>query len=124
MPARHSRALESDALDALSPTLRSVADVLRASAGVVALVLGGSRALDRAESGSDWDLVLYYRGAIDLGPLATLGEVHAPGTWGRLMNGGAWLTVDGISVDVMLRDLDVALHWSAAAARGRYELDA
>ena len=40
------------------------------------------------------------------------------------MNGGAWLTVDGLKVDVMLRDLDVVGHWSAEAAQGRYEVDA
>jgi hypothetical protein len=40
------------------------------------------------------------------------------------MNGGAWLTVDGIAVDVMLRDLDVVERWTAEAQRGVYELDA
>jgi hypothetical protein len=61
---------------------------------------------------------------MDLGPLAHLGEVHPPGAWGRLMNGGAWLSVDGLSIDVLLRDLDVVEYWTAAAHRGVYELDA
>lgn len=67
---------------------------------------------------------MYYRGALDLSPLARFGDVHPPGAWGRLMNGGAWLSVDGVAVDVMLRDLAVVEHWSAAAERGVYELDA
>jgi hypothetical protein len=40
------------------------------------------------------------------------------------MNGGAWLSVDGVAVDVMLRDLAVVAHWTAEACKGAYELDA
>jgi hypothetical protein len=40
------------------------------------------------------------------------------------MNGGAWLEIDGHRVDVLLRDLDVVEHWSAAARRGTFEVDA
>jgi hypothetical protein len=101
-----------------------VVDTLTKSAGVVAVVLGGSRASAIEDLQSDWDLAVYYRGAIDLAPLATFGDVHPPGSWGRLMNGGAWLTIDGVAVDVMLRDLDVVEHWTAEAHRGVYELDA
>jgi hypothetical protein len=39
--------------------------------------------------------------AFDPTRLAAFGEVHAPGSWGRLMNGGAWLTVDGVVVTAM-----------------------
>ena len=41
-------------------------DVLAAMPGTVAVVLGGSHALGSNDAGSDWDLGLYYRGAIDL----------------------------------------------------------
>ena len=111
----------------MSELPRPVADLcaaLGSQRGVLAVALGGSRASGTADAASDWDLGLYYRGEIDLTVLARHGEVHPPGSWGRLMNGGAWLTVDGLKVDVMLRDLDVVGHWSAEAAQGRYEVDA
>jgi hypothetical protein len=88
------------------------------------VVLAGSRASKDVDAGSDWDLTVYYRHSLDLAPLAAFGDVHAPGTWGRLMNGGAWLSVDGVAVDVMFRDLAVVEHWTAEAHQGSYELDA
>src|SRR5262249_41332478 len=67
---------------------------------------------------------VYYRGDIDLAELGHFGEVHLPGSWGRIMNGGAWLSLAGMKVDVLLRDLDVTLHWTAEAREGVYEVDA
>jgi hypothetical protein len=92
--------------------------------GVEAVTIGGSRAAGTADEGSDWDLGVFYRGGIDLAPLARFGEVHPPGSWGRIMNGGAWLSLHGTKVDVLLRDLDVVLYWSGQARLGVYELDA
>ncbi|HEX8830903.1 MAG TPA: nucleotidyltransferase domain-containing protein, partial [Longimicrobium sp.] len=97
---------------------------LAALPGAVAVVLGGSRGAGGADEGSDWDLAVYYRGAIDLRALEPYGEVHPPGSWGRIMNGGAWFRVGDTDVDLMLRDLDVALHWTRQAASGTFELDA
>lgn len=91
--------------------------------GVEAVVIGGSRAVGAVDAGSDWDLGVYYRGSIDLAPLARYGEVHPSGSWGRIMNGGAWLNLEGMRVDVLLRDLDVALYWTAQARQGLYEID-
>lgn len=34
------------------------------------------------------------------------GYVSALGEWGPIVDGGAWLTVDGLPVDVVFRDLD------------------
>jgi hypothetical protein len=67
---------------------------------------------------------VYYRGAVDLRALEAYGEVHPPGAWGRIMNGGAWLRVGGAKVDVILRDLDVALYWTRQAESGTFEVDA
>jgi hypothetical protein len=92
--------------------------------GVIAVVLGGSRALGNARPDSDWDLGVYYRRAIDLSALSALGNVHPPGSWGRIMNGGAWLTVDGVKIDVLLRDLDVVDSLCARAERGSFDIDA
>ena len=98
-------------------------DELASVRDVVAVVLGGSRALDCAEAGSDWDHGLYYRAAIDLTRLSIRGVVHPPGSWGRLMNGGAWLRCGSEKVDVLLRDLDVVEHWTQRAADGDFEVD-
>jgi hypothetical protein len=91
--------------------------------GAVAIVLGGSRAAGTDDATSDWDLGVYYRGSLDPSALAPLGTVHPPGSWGRIMNGGAWLTCAGLKVDVILRDLDVVDHWSALAEQGQYDVD-
>jgi len=39
------------------------------------------------------------------------------------VNGGAWLTVDGVRVDLLYRDIDVVAHWTAEAEAGSYERD-
>ena len=38
------------------------------------------------------------------------------------MNGGAWLTIDGTKVDLIYRDLDEVLRWTAAAGKGQFEI--
>ena len=89
----------------LPQPIAALVDELAASQGAVAVMLGGSRAHGGGDPGSDFDLGLYYRGGIDLGPLAAHGAVHASGSWGRVMNGGAWLSCGGHKVDVLLRRL-------------------
>jgi hypothetical protein len=111
-------------MDALPAPISDLADRLAGMPGVAAVVLGGSRATAAGDAHSDWDLGVYYRGALDTSALAALGEVHPPGRWGRIMNGGAWLRIDGHKVDVLLRDLDAVERWSAEAEEGRYEVDA
>jgi hypothetical protein len=109
----------------LPSAIEALVDELGSMDGVVAVALGGSRALGLADTGSDWDLAVYYRKAIDTTVLARRGAVYPPGAWGRIMNGGAWLTgEDGAKIDVLLRDLDVTDLWSARAEEGLYEVDA
>lgn len=93
---------------------------------MVAVALGGSRAARRARSDSDWDFGLYYRGSLDTDAVRGLGypgTVVEPGEWGRLVNGGAWLTVDGVRVDLLYRNLDEVEHWWTEARDGRYVRD-
>lgn len=111
-------------MDNLPQPVADLVDVLAAMPGAVAVALGGSRALGTGGAGADWDLGLYYRGTIDLTALAPRGTVYPPGTWGRLMNGGAWLACGGERVDVLLRDLDVVEHWTRRAELGEFEVDA
>ena len=108
----------------LPQPIAELVDVLAAMPGTVAVVLGGSRALGVSHATSDWDLGVYYRGAIDLTALGTRGTVYPPGSWGRVMNGGAWLRCGGERVDVLLRDLEVANHWTRRAEEGEFEVDA
>ncbi|MEU4479760.1 nucleotidyltransferase domain-containing protein [Micromonospora sp. NPDC023966] len=103
-------------------------DRLCAVEGVVAVALGGSRARGEHRPDSDWDLGLYYRGALDVAALRALagsvadGEVTltAPGGWGPWVDGGGWLRVGGVPVDWIYRDLDrVHAVWAECRA-GRY----
>ncbi|RDG39371.1 nucleotidyltransferase domain-containing protein [Streptomyces corynorhini] len=99
--------------------------------GVRAVALGGSRARGTERPGSDWDLGVYYRGAPDVRALTALAaevtgggpvEVAGPGGWGPWVNGGAWLTVNGVAVDWILRDLDRVEGVWADCREGRYEV--
>jgi hypothetical protein len=106
--------------------MRHLADRLREIPGVVAVTLGGSRPSGSAAADSDWDFGLYYRGEIradDVRALGFEGRVFDPGEWGRFMNGGAWLTVEGQRVDLLYRDVDVVQGWIDEAEAGRYEVD-
>jgi hypothetical protein len=107
-----------------------MAETLVRIPGVVGVMLGGSRARGTHRPDSDWDLGVYYRGEPDLPALAALAaeatgepvEIAGPGGWGPWVNGGAWLHVDGVQVDWILRDLDrVRRVWDDCRA-GRYEV--
>jgi hypothetical protein len=95
--------------------------------GVVAVTLGGSRAQGAHRPDSDWDFGLYYRGQLDPDDVRALGwagTVFAPGAWGGgVMNGGAWLMVDGQRVDLHYRDLDDIEHHLAEAEQGRFRVE-
>ena len=106
--------------------MEELAERLAVIPGVVAVTLGGSRARSEALPDSDWDFGLYYRGTIDVEAVRALGYegvVVEPGAWGRLVNGGAWLEIDGQRVDLLYRDLDVVEYWQAEAENGRFEVD-
>ena len=96
--------------------------------GAIAVTLTGSRALGDARPDSDWDLAIYYRSsadAIDPAEVRSLGYsgyVSEPGEWGPVMNGGAWLTVGGLAIDVIYRDLDLVEAWMGEAEAGCFEV--
>lgn len=100
--------------------------------GLVGVMLGGSRARGDHTAASDFDIGLYYRPPLDT---ATLGrharrvgglaaEVSEPGEWGPWVDGGAWLNVDGNSVDWIYRDVNrVQTSWEHAQ-RGKFNFNA
>jgi predicted nucleotidyltransferase len=110
-----------------APIAKLAAD-LSGVAGAVAVVLGGSQATATHRPDSDWDLGVYYRGSqrpLDPGEVRRLGyagHVSELSQWGPVVNGGAWLTVDGTPVDVLFRDLDTVERWLAEAREGRFEV--
>ncbi|MBB4921542.1 putative nucleotidyltransferase [Kitasatospora kifunensis] len=106
--------------------IEDMADRLAEVPGVVGVMLGGSRARGEHRPESDWDLGVYYRGGLDLAALRALAgpevEVTGPGGWGPWVNGGAWLRVDGVAVDWILRDLDRVERVWAHCREGRYDV--
>ena len=109
----------------LPAPVAALADELAELPGVVAVALGGSRATGSHREDSDWDLGLYHRGGVDPAELRALGYqgfVSDPGEWGPIVDGGAWLTVDGVAVDLLYRDLDRIERWRAEAEAGRFDI--
>lgn len=112
----------------LPAPVATLAAGLAGLAGTVAVVLGGSRATATHRTDSDWDLGVYYRDSeqpLDPGAVRRLGHpgyVSELGEWGPIVNGGAWLTIDGTPVDVLFRDLDTVERWLGEAQQGRFDV--
>ncbi len=103
--------------------------------GVVGVTLGGSVARGTGDESSDLDIGIYYRPAArpaleELRSLAQdLDDRHRPdlateyGEWGRWIDGGAWLTIEGSRVDWLYRDLDRVRGCIAAGEAGQLVID-
>jgi predicted nucleotidyltransferase len=107
---------------------------LSSLANVAAVVLGGSHARGRARPDSDLDLGLYYRpdSAFSIDGIrqiaVALNDTSDPvvagfGEWGRWVDGGAWLTVEGQRVDLLYRSLSKVEQTLEEALQGRFEVD-
>ncbi len=100
--------------------------------GVRAIVLGGSRARGWQHAKSDIDIGLYYSGDLDIAALneaaAELDDEHREGLaterggWGRWVDGGAWLQVEGIAVDLLYRDFARIDRVIGEVQRGEFEI--
>jgi predicted nucleotidyltransferase len=97
--------------------LAELTEVLSVIPGVRAIALGGSRARGTATPRSDYDIGLYYDGAAPL-DVEALGRVAAEiddrgaeatvtpiGGWGPWIDGGGWLEIEEMRVDLLYRDL-------------------
>ena len=103
--------------------------------GVAAIALGGSRARGTHTAASDIDLGLYYDPAagLDLAALAALAaelddqrrpDLITPiGGWGPRINGGGWLQVRGVPVDLLYRDLAALAATVADCQAGQISVD-
>ena len=97
--------------------IQKIVDEVKQVDGVMAIVLGGSRARGTHTSSSDIDLGIYYHAdsPLDLNELSrvatTLDDEHRPdvitaiGGWGPWINGGGWLRIQSQPVDFLYRDL-------------------
>jgi len=109
--------------------------------GVTGIVLGGSRGRGVHHVGSDYDFGLYYwnREGLDFAALnraatalddgisrAPAGQEQAPlmtgfGGWGPWVNGGGWLSVGGVPVDILYREFDRVDRVIEDCHAGRFE---
>ncbi len=109
----------------LDPIVERIAAQVAAIDGVSAVALGGSRARGTHQHDSDWDLGVFYRNALDTEAIRALGytgQVFEPHDWGTVINGGAWLDVDGLRVDLIYQDLDQVEGWLVDCAAGTFEI--
>jgi predicted nucleotidyltransferase len=122
--------LSSDQRRIMDRAVAALADVK----GVGAIVLGGSHARGRARPDSDIDIGLYYEdiAPLDIAGVAAVAEelndtpnpvVSQRYGWGRWVNGGAWLTIEGQRVDFLYRSLDDVVRTLGEAQAGRFEVD-
>jgi hypothetical protein len=117
------------------PLLTRIVPRLAEVPGVVAVVLGGSRAKGTANAASDYDVGLYF------GPTETLdtnrlldvarelvdepasAAVTPVGEWGPRIVGGGWLSIDGRKVDLLYRGIEPVSRVIADCRAGKIAMD-
>jgi predicted nucleotidyltransferase len=116
------------------PVLNRLTSALSEVPGLRALVLGGSRARGTAGPQSDYDVGLYYDPATALDTHALAQAVLALvdnkadtvtqlGEWGPWINGGGWLTIGGVEVDLLYRDMQAVFAVIAEGREGRFTMN-
>ncbi len=104
-------------MNEIRTVLDKVVTALIAISGIEAVVLGGSRARGTHSPESDIDIGIYYDNAtLDIVSLNKAAQfiddehrenlIVPPGEWGKWVNGGGWLIIDGYHVDFILRDVE------------------
>ncbi len=103
-------------MNEIKTILDKIVTVLATVPGIQAIVLGGSRARGTHSPASDIDIGIYYdHSTLDISVLNKVTQavddehrenlIASPGGWGKWVNGGGWLVIDGCPVDFILRDL-------------------
>lgn len=115
--------------------LERVTGPLAGVPGVVAVVLGGSRARGTQTAVSDYDLGLYYgpSAQLDTDRLLEVAKsvvddpasvsVTPVGGWGPWIVGGGWLSVGGRKVDLLYRSSEAVAQVIRACRAGRITMD-
>ena len=122
-------------MDTPDPFLERVSPALAVVPGVVAVVLGGSRATGAAHASSDTDIGLYFseRARLDVERLRgvvkglvdepTAAQVTEVGGWGPWIVGGGWLTIGGKKVDLLYRPIESVETVIGDCREGRVSVD-
>jgi predicted nucleotidyltransferase len=115
--------------------INHIVSSLRSIEGITAIALGGSRARGKHTHTSDVDLGIYYNrenppDLIALNRLACefddnhrVNLITAIGEWGKWINGGGWLKVEGVGVDFLYRDLATVNRVIDDCYQGRITID-
>ena len=95
--------------------IKSIVESFRSVKGIEAIVLGGSRATKTENEFSDIDIGIYYNETFDISTFrkiaSKLDDEHREdcitnlGEWGPWINGGGWLKINNIPVDILFRDI-------------------
>jgi predicted nucleotidyltransferase len=121
-------------METLDPLLARISAALTTVPGVVAVVLGGSRASGAAHASSDTDIGVYFnehvgldverlrdvlRSLVDEPAAAQVTEVGG-GPW---IVGGGWLTIAGKKVDLLYRPIESVERVIRECREGRVSMD-
>jgi hypothetical protein len=122
-------------MDTPDTLLERISHAITIVPGVVAVALGGSRAIGAAHASSDYDIGLYFsehagldverlrdvvRSLVDEPAAAQVTEV---GGWGPWIVGGGWLTIAGKKVDLLYRPIESVERVIRECHEGRVSMD-
>jgi len=122
-------------MDTPDTLLERISHAITIVPGVVAVALGGSRAIGAAHASSDYDIGLYFseRAGLDVERLRDVvrslvdepapAQVTEVGGWGPWIVGGGWLTIAGKKVDLLYRPIESVERVIRECHEGRVSMD-